>query len=135
MPSVKIALDNLPDDAEVEVPFLGLFKNNTTTQIEDDRWQFFLQNAQGSERYENTDTVEISSSNAEQVSEVTNARLDAVQNEALADYKKSELLEMARPLGIEGIEDMKKDELVEAIRSRSVVQPTVGQHDANEEAR
>lgn len=135
MPSVKIALDNLPDDAEVEVPFLGLFKNNTTTQIEDDRWQFFLQNAQGSERYENTDTVEISSSNAEQVSEVTNARLDAVQNEALADYKKSQLLEMARPLGIEGIEDMKKDELVEAIRSRSVVQPTVGQHDANEEAR
>lgn len=38
MPSVTIRQTNLPDDAEVEIPDLGVFANHTTTEVDEDDW-------------------------------------------------------------------------------------------------
>lgn len=42
MAQVKLSYDNLPKDAEVEVPYLGVFKNGSTTTLEQfqvDAWE------------------------------------------------------------------------------------------------
>lgn len=131
MPQVKVAFDNIPEGQEVEVPYLGLFENGSTTEVDQDQWDRFVANAPGGERYEDQDTLEVGTEAAQRATEEHRTLREAALAETtgqpadqeseseteakpLSDYKKDELVEMAKGR-IEGASDMKKDELVEAL--------------------
>lgn len=129
MASVKIALDNLPEDARIEVPYLGEFTNNTTTTVDDDRWDVFLyhqQSEQEAERLREADELVISTAVAEQVSESLNEIRAAADERTLDEYKKDELIEMAHTLNIPDADNLLKAQLVKAIEAASASQPQEG---------
>lgn len=70
MPSVKVALENLPDGAEVEIPYLGSFENNTQTEVEQWKWDRFIEfSPTGQALPEGTDFYEVSTAKQREVTQ------------------------------------------------------------------
>lgn len=124
MPSVKVALDNLADDAEVEIPYLGKFKNNSTTEVDQVKWDRYVTLQPGADQLEGQDTLEVSTA---QAAEQTEARAEAAetveQTEDLNNLKKSKLVDLATALGIENPDQYNKDELIPLIEQGRAVSP------------
>lgn len=57
MPKVNVKYDNLPDGKEVEIPYLGVFKNNSTTEVSELSVKRFVRLTAGSEKYEGAETL------------------------------------------------------------------------------
>lgn len=49
MPSVEVNLPNVPQDADVSVPYLGKFKNGTTTEVDEAQWNRYLKHQPGAQ--------------------------------------------------------------------------------------
>jgi len=41
MAKVEVYLENRPDDSDIRIPGLGVFKNNTTTEVDEKVWRRF----------------------------------------------------------------------------------------------
>lgn len=137
MASVEIKYDNLPKGAKVEVPYLGVFENGSTTEVDDSKWNRYLNNFPGAEQYRETGKLVLGTAEARKLSEARSAAQDAAQEaqtspgggEAsptdsgsqtpLEDRSKSELQEMARALQVEDADNKKKSDLVESIKAQS----------------
>lgn len=123
MPTVKIGLENLAEDAVVEVPYLGYFKNNTTSEVDQDKWDRFVNyNPVGATFAEGEDTFELTTQKQNELSEQHAERLRVMADaggdaEALEDEnKKDELISLAESMNIE-TEGKNKDQLAEEIAS------------------
>lgn len=117
--SVKVDYDNLPEGAEVEIPYLGLFENGSSREVEDERWERFLDLQPGArEQYEGETSVEFSTAAAQRLSEAHADLAEAATSEEkpLSEYKKSQLKDMADAAGV-ATEGLNKDELVKALES------------------
>jgi len=52
MPNVEVNLPNIPEGADVSVPYLGKFKNGETSEVSDLRWGRYLRNQPGAKEVE-----------------------------------------------------------------------------------
>jgi hypothetical protein len=66
MPTVKVNLPNRPKGDKVEVPLLGVFENGTTTEVTQERWDYFTKHEAG-KQYEGRSVITIGT--AEQAAE------------------------------------------------------------------
>lgn len=57
--SLKVAYQHLPKDVLVEIVGLGVFKNNTTTEVSDDQFNFWLAMNRHLDTGDFGDTVEL----------------------------------------------------------------------------
>lgn len=117
MPSVKVALDNLPDGATVEVPYLGYFKNGTTTEVDQNKWDRFVNHSPVGANFAEEDTLELTTEKQKEDAEAFKklATLEGSSADDLEDdYKKDELVSLADSMGI-STEGKNKDELAEDI--------------------
>lgn len=112
MPSVKVALDNLPKDAEVEVPYLGLFKNNTTTDVDQDAWDRYQANWPGATE---GDSLEVSTAAAEKASNDHEKLRLALEEGDIEDLNKGQVEKLAGTAGVE-TKGKTKDELVKEVK-------------------
>lgn len=113
--NVKVDYDNLPNGAEVEIPYLGLFENGSSREVDEGDWQRFLDLQPGArERYEDESSVEFSTAQAESRTEAYSELNEAVDSGSLSDKNKDELVKLASEAGLE-TEGLKKAELVAAL--------------------
>lgn len=141
MATVEIDYDNMPKDADLEVPYLGVFKNGSTSEVEDAKWERFLRNHPNPEPLREagklvlTTKAQRAESAARREAQQAAAASEGVSTgrapsgaqagsegsgepTPLEDYNKSELEKMASNMDID-IEGKKKSELVEAIKAKS----------------
>lgn len=140
MATVEVKYDNLPQGAKVEIPYLGVFENGSTAEVDENKWNRYLNNFPGAEQHRESGKLTLTTSEARKLSEARAAVQDAARASAteggggsagsddsgaqngseapLEDRSKSELQDMASTLGIE-TEGKKKTELVEAIKAQS----------------
>jgi len=140
MATVEVKYDNLPQDAKVEVPYLGVFKNGSTTEVDERKWNRYLNNFPGAEQHRESGKLTLTTAEASRLSKARASAQDAARASAgeqvggtvgssgsgaqdgsetpLEDRKKDELEDMAKALGIE-TEGKKKSELAEAIKAQS----------------
>lgn len=118
MPTVTINLENIPQGEMVEIPYLGYFENGVTTEVEQARWDRYVEYSGAAARFsEDSDSLEISTEQQREEAESARrlAELGGDTPEELEDeYKKSELVNMAESMGIE-TSSKNKDELAEEI--------------------
>jgi hypothetical protein len=80
MPTVKVNYDNLAEGAEVEVPYLGLFKNGSSTEVDQRKWDRFVNNWPGARDLEG-DTLEVGTESAKKASESHAEAVEAIERE------------------------------------------------------
>lgn len=108
--TVKVQYDNLPADAEVEVPYLGIFKNGESREVDDAEWDRFVT---AYPQNEGVNTLELTTASAQEASE---AYAQAAEAESLDELKKDQLAEIANASGIDDVKGKKKSELVEKLK-------------------
>lgn len=116
MATVKVSYDNLAEDAKVEVPYLGVFDNNSTTEVDSARWERFKRRNPQVEG----DSIEFSTEQQKRDADAARkvSSLDASSAAELEDeHKKDELVEVAKALGIE-TSGKNKDQLSEEIMTK-----------------
>jgi len=140
MATVEVKYDNLPQDAKVEVPYLGVFKNGSITEVDERKWNRYLTNFPGAEQYRESGKLTLTTADAAQQTKARSEAQDAARQAAraeaggpvgsgdsgaqggsetpLEDKPKGELQKMASDLGID-TEGKKKSELAEAIKAQS----------------
>lgn len=115
MAEVTVNLNNRPADSEIEVPILGLFKNGTTTQIDEGRWERY-KNYRGEGNYPEDGKIVFST---EQVREEAEVRAEAEEAVAavqdLDELKKDELVALADARGIDST-GLNKGDLIHRLK-------------------
>lgn len=141
MATVEINYDNVAKGTKLEVPYLGVFENGSTSEVDDVKWERFLRNHPNAEALREAGGLTLTTKAQKAASAARReAREAAAASEGsgtgdaspgaqggsggdtdakpLEDHNKSDLEEMASGMGID-TEGKKKSELVEAIKAKS----------------
>jgi hypothetical protein len=114
MGTVTVKLSNRPEGAKVEIPYLGLFDNGSTTEVDDKKL------ARYHKAYGGEGDVVVDS---EQNKKDAEARSEAAKVDDLHDLKVPQLRSLADAQGIDLPAGAKKDDVVDALE---------GSHDSEE---
>jgi len=119
MPSVRVDLNNLPKGKEVSIPYLGTFKNGSTTDVDDAKWKRYTALFPGAASLGDSEKVEITTDSQKKATEDhRTAKETAAKVESGEDVKKDELQTAVAASG--GTTSGKnKDELKEQLTKNS----------------
>jgi hypothetical protein len=80
MPTVRVNYDNLKEGAKVEIPYLGVFENGSTTEVDQRKWDRFVANWPSAGSLEG-DTLELGTESANKASESHADAVEAIERE------------------------------------------------------